>query len=360
MREYIFNLMIGYYSFWILSFIFFLFLAYTKSKEINLGLYNFLLIFWVPFSLLFLGLRDSSIGTDSENYKYMYNLAVEGYKYEYFDNIEFLFFILLKITSYFGSYKLFFFSVHLIFLSTFLFFLSKVSYQFALTFILFLSFFFYYNLSINIIRNSLSIPFWLLGIFYLNLNKLKKGLSLFLISFLFHKTAIFIFLSYILIKFISFNKLVLIWIITSVFSFFQKDLLLYLLDFTPLSEYLELVQYVKYINYKEEFDYVIGFRLDFWLINFVMIVYIYINRFIGRKTKWDSLFVTLSILSVFSYQFPYSDRTSLFSWFLIPIIISITELNVDKSKYSNIKILKFLILSLFLSFPSFYLLIKNV
>lgn len=359
MKEYFFNLIIWFYSFWTISFFFVVFLTIRKSQRLNSNLVNILLLIWIPFSIIFFGFRDSEIGTDSENYKYMYNLAVKGSSYDYFEGIEYLFYFLLKIVSVFDSYKVFFVVAHLIFVITLLYFLIKFNPHFTIIFILFYSLFFYYNLSINIIRNSLSIPFWLLGLWYLDKNNSKKGVFFFMISFLFHKTAIFIYLSYLLTKLVNFNKLVLLWLIFSLFSALNKDLLLFILELSPFNEYLEVIQYTKYIEFKDSFNYKIGFRLDFWIINFLMISYIIFKRKKGSMVFWDNLFVTLSILSIFSYQFPYSDRTSLFSWFLFPLILSSRELDSTMNEYSNAKMLRILIFALFFSVPSFYLLFKN-
>lgn len=327
--EFLLNIVVWYYFLLVISVVYFAFVFFKKKQE-NPLFFNLIVFIWIFFSVCLLGLRDSSIGTDSENYRDMYEMATRGEGYENF-NVEYLFYILMTLCGVFDNYHIFFLLVHLIFIFSLIYFLKLNFRYFSFVFLIYLSTFYYYNLSINIIRNSLAIPFWLISIYFFETKRWVRGGLLFSVSVLFHLSGFFILFAYLLSKFSSVPKLVILWVVVSFFSAINLDILITLLEATPLGEILPLLRYSVYVDNKEITDYIVGFRLDFWAINFLFILYLYMTKSLIEGSVWVRLFLGLSILSVFAYQFPYSDRTSLFSWFLIPFII-FDELDKVNSK----------------------------
>lgn len=347
--ELLFQIINGYYLLLGITVIYFIYIL-NKKEQNNPLVYNIILVFWLPFSIYFLGLRNSDIGTDSENYRSMYEMVVNGEGNDTID-IEYLFYFLMKLTSPFEDYHIFFLSIHLIFVSGLLYFLRLNFEYFVIAFIAYMATFFYYNLSINIVRNSLAIPFWMLAIYYLNLSKNIKGLFFITVSILFHKTSFFILFAYFLTKILSINKLLILWGIVSFCSLIGHDIIITLIEFSPLGDYLQLLKYSQYIDNKDLIDYTIGFRLDFWFINALFIAYLFLTKSLNEENVWVKLFIVMSILAVFAYQFPYSDRTCLFAWFLIPFIFIQRAFKPDRSiEISIFNVVSFCIIISALSF----------
>ena len=201
----------AYIVFFILSLImtYFSDIAFKKNKR-KLGKL-FLLI--SLFLLCFLaGIRSEYVGRDVHNYlTYIYDDFINGndFIFECFHsgakNIEFLFILLVYISSFFKNIHFVFFFIQFTVCAPIYYYayLNRKSKSITFTIFIFLTTMYCYSLSM--MRQSIAISFSLLATYYFMDNQYKKGLMMILIGFLFHRTALVSLIILLICKFI-FNK----------------------------------------------------------------------------------------------------------------------------------------------------------
>lgn len=290
------------------------------------------LILFPLISLIFLiGFRQYDVGTDTENYyrdlwvgapevnfngEFLFNLIV--WVMQYFDLSYSNFLLLIAILFYFFTYK------------------SIKNYtdlyrsNLFITFFSFISFFFFLSMSINVIRQGVSLSI-LLFAYSLWVNKKNNSLVLLLIflSFAFHLTSIIPVLIFIFSFFISkikiFNILIFIYFLTIFISYLNYGFL----NISPI--FLDFLDGDRRVGYfvDEDYGYNIGFKPQFVIFNtFFLLIALYIKRkltddyLVTQYTTLISYYIFSSVILFMAFQLPFSDRWGLFSWFIIPFLIS--------------------------------------
>lgn len=170
----------------------------TKEKRNNPFLYYALLFISIIIPALVAGYREESIGTDTSNYLGIFYRAVScnsfaemaalsdmevGFQYFVFlcsriSSNPVIFFFLLQIITLIPIYK------------------SIVESNINISFGLFIYYFLFFNMSLNISRQAVAISLILLSTTYLINGKYKQVIIYSLIAFLFHNTAIICLLLY--------------------------------------------------------------------------------------------------------------------------------------------------------------------
>ena len=322
---------------------------------------NLLIVFCV-FIIFFSGTRGYRIGTDTYNYYMFYYVKGLG-----ISNIfiflstfksDFLFEVLAYLTFQLKNYTFFLLTVAIILNGCLYMFVRKFT-DFGregsslLLFLTIASSLSFLSIEINIIRNGLSIGFVLLGLYYLNKEDFKKCIVLFLIGFLFHRTAVIpIFIGFIAhlgwkVKLKYYLALYLLFIGLSLVGFgFDKISFLSSINGEDF----------KRLAFQGETTYRVGFRYDFVLYNsFFLFLFI---KFSGLKNRADLFFIKFYILAsiVFfmNFNIPFSDRIGLYSWIIIPILLFNTIKNSFPKKqlyFSSLVALFYFILNYFILFP---------
>lgn len=300
---------------------------YVKQQK-----YGKILVFMPVFFLIpLIGLRDYNVGTDTTNYYNIVWLTNESITFD----TEFLFSLLAKIIKYLGlGYSSFLFIIATIFILTNYiaikricnFYNSNILYAFFTYF----SMFFFLSISINIVRQGISLSFLLLAYSYL-INKSNKAKVIIaaIIATFFHVTA----LIPILIYFVSYNKykilkneyFYLLYIVFVILSYLNIGLL-------DISPYIVEVlgsdnRRVDYLS-DNDFGYTIGFKPQFVVFNTVFLfVALYVkSRILSPAIESEySVIIRYYILAscafFMAFQIPFSDRWGLFSWISIPILL---------------------------------------
>lgn len=283
-------------------------------------------------SLIFLtGFREYNVGTDT--YNYYQALWVRQPELNF--NGEFLFdLIALGLRFFELNYTYFLFLIAFIFY----FFIYKALKNYTdlyksnllIAFFSCISFFFFLSSSINIIRQgvSLSILLFAYSLWIRKKNKIQVLLLIFL-SLSFHLTSILpliIFVASSLIKFKTKNHiLVIAYFISIVLSSMNYGFS----DISPL--FLEILGEDKRSGYflDRDTNYDVGFKSQFVIFNtFFLVVFFYIRSRIMEvdlKVQYNNLisyYILSSILMFLAFQLPFSDRWGLFSWYVIPFLIS--------------------------------------
>lgn len=300
-------------SFIFLQIIFSYLIFFTKKKK-------YLVILFLLFFSIYLGLRDFNIGADTNTYVSTYLKGKGGYFSE--KGFKYLGYLMYKLNFSARGYLLV-----ISLLNTFLyykgyqlFFKNKINFYLILWIYLFnvTSLFGY----INILRQSLAGGFLLIAFGLLNKNKKILSILIFLIGFSFHKSIIFFFFIYFNIFYKLYLKLllrnkILIILLTLFFSILIPHFLLW---------------------HPKFYDYFYAranksFYLKYILISIFYFYYILKNR---EKEKIESfIFYNLCILSFFMNFKLLSSRLIYYLNIFIPILL-IKYLNKIEKRNRNI------------------------
>lgn len=292
-------------------------LGYKKDLKLT--------FFFLISVTLLIGLRSSSVGTDTINYFYVWQGFWET------SGSDFLLYSIMSILKYItNSFQFYLFFVAAIFYSVNYFSLRKISSYFytntLFLLFIFLSLFVSLSTSINVVRQGLSLSFFILALTYLHPFKRTFFLTFLLVAISFHYTTI---IPVALLGVVLYFKNIPLR--AYLFAYFSIVLLsafgFSLLDFSgPIKELLASTQ-DKRLSYLEGKDrgYQTGFRLDFVIYNtFFLGLAILINKKLKDifHNELLKLYCLCSIVFFMAFAINYSDRIGLFSWFLITPLLA--------------------------------------
>lgn len=256
-----------------------LFLSFFSNSKYR----NFFLFFLYLILILLVSLRSLNVGTDTENYFEIFNQAKLGEIFSF--NLE-PFYLLLNVlckTLYNNfSFYLFVFSSFFIFIWSVIF--KKLSYDYTVAIIFFLTFFAYFSF-FNITRQSFAMSLCLLSLFYLFDKKYYKYLFLILIASCFHYSAIIFIITLFIFKFVRNPFFSLI--ISFASTYFLSNFILFYLVNSSLKN--------SYLNYGGQLDDISGL----FLIGFLVIQFIFFSFFRFFLIPSNKLFSNL--FNIFSF-----------------------------------------------------------
>lgn len=215
----------------------------------------------------------------------------------------------------------------------------------------FISMFMFYNLGMNVLRQGIAIPLALIAILTMHNRKIVLGGLVFLLSLFFHKSVIILLFCYMLTKAnLKARITITVWVAFSLLSF------LGFLDF--IKDFISVGDDYSHLTTEYAMDkYKTGFRLDFWVFSFLFLVIAWWGVKESKSTKAKLVFdmyVYSNIIFIILFSIPYSDRIGLFSWCLIPFILSqVIFLRGEVNFKMQIVVTAFIFLFGFLMF-SFY------
>lgn len=281
---------------------------------------------------LIVGFRNFDVGTDTENYYYL----LWQQKPEITFNNEFLFPLIATYLQYYDlNYTYFLILISALFFYFIFRSLKNYSllYQANLLMALFafMSFFFFSGMSINVIRQGVSLAI-LLYTFTLLLKKDNKIKIIIysVVAVAFHLTSIIPIILVALSYYLSSKSGKLLYFL--VLLYFSVILLAFLnigfLNIAPsLSQLLGSDGRSGYLN-GETYDYVVGFKPQFVVFNtFFLLIALYIRKNLTEielKKQYNVIliyYIIASWLLFLAFQLPFSDRWGLFSWVIIPFLI---------------------------------------
>lgn len=305
-------------------------LVIDLKKKFHSKIINFLAGLFVITYIILIGFRAYNVGTDTINYYTFYwkmNFPPEC-------NTEVLFYWLIQgIKAIEGSsFTSFLMLISLLFFGFIFKGFKRISkyYNTSVAFVLFsfMALFFASSLSINVVRQglSLAILIYAYSLWFTN-KKLKQVIPFLVLSFITHTTSIIPILFFILCNY-GFKKqelkyfyiLYIVGIILSIGN-------LGILNIAPiLSDILQDSSRSGYLRATDDI-YVVGFKPQFVAFNSVfLILFNYINNTLIRRnlnSEYEILlkyYIVTSFIFFMAFQIPYSDRWGLFSWITIPIL----------------------------------------
>ncbi len=293
-----------------------------KGKNSRLGLWY--IVPFLVFIIYLFGNRTKEIGADSSTYAFIFqNTALQDFGIEFMN--AFLFQTLGKLTY---NYQVLFIVYSVLFVSIYIYALKRFSINFETSFPLVvfaaICIFTFKNMGINIMRQGVAISFFLLGLSFF-LKKSKLAYVFFVISVGFHTTSAILLLLVFMqkwLKNVNINVLYGLYCFSILLSFFAIGIK-NLASFVDLSIFDEK-RTEGYLNTSYNV-YETGFKLNFVIFNSLfLIIFNSIRRFFVNDDYEFilRLFITTSIVFFFMFEIPFSDRWGLFSWILIPILIS--------------------------------------
>ena len=330
-------------------------LELTFKKKSYDKIERFTIIFFSIVFIYLFGGRNFSIGTDTNIYlNTFYNIS----KYSGFEeakDIGFNFYLLFL--SYITSDKQVFLYIMAI---TFIFPLSTAFCLLPqrsryLTFFSFVSFFFFQDMGINILRQGIAVSLLLLAIVIFEKKKLLACI-IFAVGISFHASIIIPLLFYFLSKKIKNIVIPLfVFMATLIVSSLNYNLLSYFKTLPVINVIFEN-RVENMISNQDKFNYETGFRLDFVIFNitFVLIaLYYYKMRNSELPENFQIYFYTYLLTSSFfflMFSIPFSDRYGILSWIFIPLLLS--PLLAEKEAGKHFGAIKFLSLciSMFIIF----------
>lgn len=316
----------------------------SKNKTIPILLLNFLIgIVFVSFILLF-GFRDYSIGADTLVYKLIYESFIFFHDKK---NTDIGFEIYMYVFSWVG-FRGFLLACAVAYILPLGVLFNKITKYRLYLFFGLISLFSFYSLGINILRQGIAISLSMLALyFYINQFK-KKAFLFFILGFSFHSSVVLIPLfSWFAKHFLNLKKSLFIFIITSFLSVIGEKIIA-LFSKLPFFDSLYKNRLSIYSEGISDTFYQVGFRLDFYLFN---LFFILLGLFFIKKLKFTDekyvfiykVYVLLSSVFILFFNLPYSDRTGVLSWMLIPYIQ--LPLICKSNKYRKLTIPFFILLN---------------
>lgn len=293
---------------------------------------KYLVFFPIIILIYIVGFRAYDVGTDTGNYYFL--LWVQ--KPELNFNTEFLFQLIALLLQHFDLNYTYFLSLVSIIFFYFIYkalknYSSLYQANLLMALFAFMSFFFFSSMSINVIRQGVSLAI-LLYAFTLLLKKDNKIKIIIysVVAVAFHLTSIIPILLVALSYYLSTKSGKLIYFL--VLLYFSVILLAFLnigfLNIAPsLSQLLGSDGRSGYLN-GETYDYVVGFKPQFVVFNtFFLLIALYIRKNLTEielKKQYNVIliyYIIASWLLFLAFQLPFSDRWGLFSWVVIPFLI---------------------------------------
>lgn len=260
-----------------------------NNKKINLHDFIVFLLLFFDFIVLiyFSSVRGPEIGTDLKTYLYYLKVIKESsaslifYAYRY--GIEIGFVVMNRLVSFFGDDILFQFVTSIFIYIPIMLYIRKNSKNMLISLFIFLCFG-YYNQSFNIIRQYIALSILLMSFEFVKSKNLMKFVSLVLLAFLFHKTAIIFLIIY-----------PIYWVNIKIKYFNLKFLIIIVLIYIFKSEITTLLTNTFYSNYAGEREGTYGLSLIINLSIYVLLNF-YANKNNSREIRFYLYMCCLTIL----------------------------------------------------------------
>lgn len=359
--------------------IIYIFVILTSIIFISLGLlskrkyHNFIYYLFITIGLLLpciiAGLRNNSIGSDTDFYilglfeqvssfSSPINYIKEMSNFWQINDLVYLM-VTFIVGKCFNNFNMLLFIMELLIVLPVYKSIEKYSVKDTnIIYGMLLFYLFWYNVTFNMLRQSLALAFSLLGIAYMDKKKYKLSILFSLICIGFHKSGIltlFIIALMYIFNHLKINnrqkkklsKFIIILSICSVATFILSIPIAnhFNLFKIPIFEKIHFIEYIK--NYKFDFSFIDNFM---YLYVFVII---YIGKNVIELSNINYLFYkTLSIISIIFLQIgmiiPYAERFSFY--FIYPIIINILPIALERKALKENVIIKILTIFIFLGY----------
>lgn len=303
---------------------------YINNRRINIEFLAYILLGILIISIV--GNRRELIGSDTDTYiKFFDYVKFGGNLAQSFSRIEIGFYWLTQCIAYFTNSKTVYLS--LIFFIEFIGITSafgkkgKIFESYFLRSLIWLSFPFFYSITLNVLRQGIAFIF----VIYAIDTKLQKRkytpYALLMLGVLFHYATFLYVIGFLVVDLKwRYERLLLIWfsvVAASFFGLFGKliELILNLaVGFNPY--------FLNYLDTSVDENYRTGFRIVFFVFSTLPIVnYFFLRQYVknynGEIEFIFKLYLSVNIMYWFFTRIPFNDRLAVASWLLMPLMIDV-------------------------------------
>lgn len=272
------------------------------------------------------GYRGVDVGTDTENYvNYFINLH-QGDQHIDQSRLEPGFYFFTKICTFLTSSPSVFlaiiFFVQFIGLSSPFFRKSDLFKNYVLLSLIWLSFPFFYSISLNVLRQGMAFFFIVYAFDRFLIGEKKRAYVMVFFAMLFHYVSIIYFLSIKLSR-LGFRTLIIIFVSSVLISIFNLQEYFVSLASIILSSVGVDDYYLSYFSGSNSSEYETGFKLVFlFAITVPMGLYFLFFKSFSENSKFlmKNYMVISSIYFLFT-NIPYNDRFALAAWLILPYVM---------------------------------------
>jgi hypothetical protein len=288
--------------------------GYFKNRNTDKIQNGLLIVFSFMFFCLF-GFRSFNVGNDTQTYLGMF----ENSKDLLF--IDFGFGFLNRALVDRVSERAFIIIIAFIYITPLYFGIKRISSKNRLMlFFCIVSFFFFKSMGMNTIRQGIAFSLFFLSITYSSRKRIKYVLMFVALSM--HLSIILPILIFEISKFIKNLKIpVFIFILSTLLSIMKFNIY-GILQKIPIISIADKID--SYSNIDSS-DYKIGFRIDFFIFNFLFLVlgYFILKQIKDKRVylRYLSSYLILSSCFFLMFNSGYSDRYGFLSWIFIPLLI---------------------------------------
>jgi hypothetical protein len=311
-----------YNFFFILYLYLFLLLNFfKKNRKLSIGLNKILLLIGVVVNSLFIGLRNFSVGSDTQRYLQSFkDVQIRIEESSIFNDI--LFYYLSYFVSL-VSFNEYFFLIFFSFLYHIL--LFRIAYlldnqKWMSVLLLILSSFVFIDFSLNILKAGLATLFCILVL----ASKWKYKFIYFILALSIHFSSILFIICYYLSKKLSLTISIIFWFTSLIISYFNisGSILEILIEKFNFTEVLGIVRYLE----GNDLSYKVGFRIDFVAYSILPFILMFISKKVFKNKalinhEMASLYLLLNGLFMLMFHIPFSNRIGYYSWALMPLIL---------------------------------------
>ncbi len=326
MKEFNFTYFLIYAFFVFFALLFALKVDVRRKQAQTLGV--LVSVFFVIALIVLFGFRDFKVGTDTLMYKYQFT---------YYKKIDFgaefmINWLMSTLHLFTNDPRAYIFILSSIFLVVIfwasILFSRYFQYNVLFVFFSFISFYYFENLGINIVRQGIALAFLLvaLGYYYRKPKSIVFWLIPTLLAIGFHLTSlvvILVFLLVIIFKRLHFIFYSIIYFAFVVLAFFKISILTFMGSFGKL---FEGDRRNDYLNGAMDKEFSIGFKPQFVIFNTLFLLIFFLIRKYGQKQEhYDILlktYIGISCIFFMMFQIPFSDRWGVMSWVLIPFLFA--------------------------------------
>lgn len=277
----------------------------------------------------FIGMRAADLGSDTAMYLKYFDFVKYGEPFIGAERIEVGFLLLTKLISLFtgskNTYLAIIFLIQFIGITSALGKKDAVFKPYLVTALVWLSFPFFYSITLNVLRQGLAFVFVVYAIDAKLYNKKYLPYVLLLLGALLHYPCFLYVLCFIALEFRpKYTTMLWAWFFTVLLAslgWLEKIVFLFLKLVVGSNQYFS-----RYLDSSIDAGYVTGFKLHFVIVSAVPIAYyFFIKQYqsanLVRVTYVFTLYLTMNIFYLCIVGIPYNDRVAMASWLLIPLMI---------------------------------------
>jgi EpsG family len=321
-----------------------------------------LTIYLILLSILlyFIGLRDVEVGSDTAAYFKYFDYIKYGEDFEGAERIEIGFYWLTQVIAYFtdskNAYLAVIFFIQFVGITSAFNKKSELFKPYILLTLVWLSYPFFYSITLNVIRQGLAFVFVIYAVDAKLQQKKYAPYFFLLLGATFHYATFLYVISFLLLALkVTTKRMVLLWFACAICA--GIGLTQEFISWLFTAALGNSPYFMSYLDSSVNNEYDVSFRFHFVVFSALPIGYYYLTQQFVAEEQGNTfifrLYLAMNTLYLFTISLPYSDRFALASWLLIPFLINLNflyEIQAQKIFAAIVSILSVVVFSYYLLF----------